>query len=177
MADEPQQKDTTFYRWFLIIFSIFIFVLCIINAVNYNKILNQYNSQPDVEQDVGRGWARALYGLNITLAVVSGLVWAYHLWKVISGTDFSLTEKVKSWFSSEKTLEKIKADFIAKGGKENEFDSAVNEIKKSAELNDAVIRTLASIPQDPDKCQSCVKFLIKKYSAIKKNAPKVEASS
>jgi hypothetical protein len=170
MADElPEKKDTAFYRWFLIIFSIFIFILCIINAVNYSKILNQYNSQPDVEQDVGRGWARALYGLNITLAILSGIVALYQLWKVISGTKFSLSEKIKSWFSKDEALGNIGIEFGKKGGSADEFRDAVTIIKDSDSLDDTTIRALANITKDNTACTACLKFLLNKYKSIKKN--------
>ncbi len=111
------QDATPFYRWFLILFSLFVVVMSIINSVYYNNVLNQYTAQPDVQQDVGKGWARAMYGINIALAVIGSLVLVFQLLKVIMGkNEFDLWERIKKFFKPEKTASEIATDAAKEAG-------------------------------------------------------------
>jgi hypothetical protein len=171
-----EQADTPFYRWFLIIFSLIIFVLCIINAIQYNNVLNQYNSQPDVEQDVGRGWARALYGLNITLAVVASLVWSFQLYKVITGkTKIDLVAKVKKFFGMEETLADVKKALEDKGLNPDQIQNVITLTQDNKKINEVYLKNLEVIFENKDKSKNWLKYILK-YILKKKDIITASAS-
>jgi hypothetical protein len=115
--------DTPGYRWVLILLGIFIFVMSIINITYYNSVLNQYNSQPTVPQDVGKGWARALFGINIALAVISGLIFVVQIYKLFNkGKKLGISE----WWS--KLWEKKTSDDATR-------TKAVEEVAESTGLS------------------------------------------
>lgn len=124
-SSSKDEVDTPGYRWVLILLGIFIFVMSIINITYYNSVLNQYNSQPTVPQDVGKGWARALFGINIALAVISGLIFVVQIYKLFNkGKKLGISE----WFS--KLWEKKTSDDATKA-------KAVEEVAESTGLSNA----------------------------------------
>jgi hypothetical protein len=128
-SSSKDEVDTKGYRGVLILLGIFIFVMSIINITYYNSVLNQYNSQPTVPQDVGKGWARALFGINIALAVISGLIFVVQIYKLFNkGKKLGISE----WFS--KLWKKKPSDDATIAEAVNEVAS-VNNLSSEAAAN------------------------------------------
>jgi hypothetical protein len=107
------QVDTKLYIWFLVVLSLYIIVISSFNIYYYGKIRSQYNAQPDVIQDVGKGWANAMWGLNIALLVISILVFIVQLIKGISGkATLGISAWISKWFKGEPTAEETIAKTI-----------------------------------------------------------------
>jgi hypothetical protein len=106
------QVDTKLYIWFLVVLSLYIIVISSFNIYYYGKIRSQYSAQPDVIQDVGKGWANAMWGLNIALLVISSLIFVVQLYKGISGkVHLGLWDWIKKKFNKKETVEDIAKQF------------------------------------------------------------------
>jgi hypothetical protein len=128
-------KDRPFYRWFLIILSLLVLVMSIISSIYYKDVLDQYNAQPDVQQDIGQGWAQALYGLNIALAVVSSLVLVFQVIKAIWKID--VIDYVVNFFTKEKTAAEVTTDVAKETGASPEAVKAAGDAAAKAKLEGA----------------------------------------
>ena len=167
------QDATPFYRWFLILFSLFVVVMSIINSVYYNNVLNQYTAQPDVQQDVGKGWARAMYGINIALAVIGSLVLVFQLLKVIMGkNEFDLWERIKKFFKPEKTADEVVVDAAKKAGTTTDIAAAVADGTAKATKDGATPKEAAEAGERAGLEKGGDKTTVAKVAAYIAGSPK-----
>jgi hypothetical protein len=92
------ENETYGFRWFLIILSLVVLVICIFNAIHYNKVLGDHVDDDD-DLGVGRGTLIWFLWLNIILAAIAGFVMLYSLLKLLFGQQFNIKKLIPKYFS------------------------------------------------------------------------------
>ena len=96
------ENETYGFRWFLIILSLVVLVICIFNAIHYNKVLSEHTNTDD-DLGVGRGTLIWFLWLNIVLAAIAGFVMLYSLLKLMFGQQFNLKKLIPEYFTKKAT--------------------------------------------------------------------------
>lgn len=143
-----EQSDTWKYRAFLILFTLIIATIFIINAVDYNKIYNQWNESPEIQQSMGKSWALGMFVLNVLFAIGCIVLCIYNIYKLATSRKVTSPDIEEAKKKANVLEKQLKVDKAA-AAKLQSFNEKIAGLKQEVATREAGLSARVSQESGP----------------------------